>query len=55
MLDNPAARKKMRRLEGKQRKRLSFENFIKIRILRSLGCTAMDLARQHKQGLKFQE
>ncbi|MEQ5702449.1 tyrosine-type recombinase/integrase [Providencia rettgeri] len=50
MLDNPAARKKMRRLEGKQRKRLSFESFIKIRNFAEPWLrTAMDLALQTTQ------
>lgn len=50
MLDNPATRKKMRRLEGKQRKRLSFENFIKIRNFAEPWLrTAMDLALQTTQ------
>lgn len=47
MLDNPATRKKMRRIEEKKRQRLSFDNFMIIR--RSAAPwlrTAMDLALQ---------
>ncbi|MEL0577015.1 phage integrase Arm DNA-binding domain-containing protein [Pectobacterium punjabense] len=50
MFDNPASRKKMRRVDGKKRRRLSFQDFQRIRAsapgwLR----TAMDLALQTTQ------
>ncbi|MEI7261290.1 phage integrase Arm DNA-binding domain-containing protein [Pectobacterium carotovorum] len=50
MFDNPASRKKMRRVDGKKRRRLSFQDFQRIRTsapgwLR----TAMDLALQTTQ------
>jgi integrase len=50
MMDNPATRKKMRRTDSKIRRRLSIEDFIKIRNAadRWLG-TAMDLAIQTAQ------
>ncbi|QDL31147.1 phage integrase Arm DNA-binding domain-containing protein [Serratia liquefaciens] len=47
MLDNPAARKKMRRVEEKKRQRLSFDNFMAIRRAAAPWLrTAMDLALQ---------
>ncbi|MFT2790579.1 tyrosine-type recombinase/integrase [Serratia sp. T13T92] len=47
MLDNPATRKKMRRIEEKRRQRLSFENFMAIRAAAAPWLrTAMDLALQ---------
>lgn len=47
MLDNPAARKKMRRIEGKVRQRLSFDNLMIIRNAADLWLrTAIDLALQ---------
>lgn len=50
MLDNPASRKKMRRVEGKKRKRLTLEDFIKIRNAAEPWLrTAMDLSLQTTQ------
>lgn len=50
MFDNPAARKKMKRVDKKQRGRLSFDDFIKIRNSAELWLrTAMDLALQTAQ------
>ncbi|MBY8029455.1 recombinase [Vibrio cincinnatiensis] len=50
MLDNPAARKKMRRTAPKQRKRLSLDDFIAIRNAADLWLkTAMELAMQTTQ------
>ncbi|CRX53854.1 integrase [Yersinia enterocolitica] len=50
MMDNPAARKKMRRTSGKIRRRLSIEDFIKIRNVADRWLrTAMDLAIQTAQ------
>nr|WP_314591675.1 phage integrase Arm DNA-binding domain-containing protein [uncultured Serratia sp.] len=47
MLDNPATRKKMRRVEEKKRQRLSFDNFMAIRRAAAPWLrTAMDLALQ---------
>lgn len=47
MLDNPATRKKMRRIEEKKRQRLSFDNFMAIRRAAAPWLrTAMDLALQ---------
>lgn len=47
MLDNPATRKKMRRIEEKKRQRLSFDNFMCIRRAADPWLrTAMDLALQ---------
>ncbi|EPC5390083.1 phage integrase Arm DNA-binding domain-containing protein [Serratia liquefaciens] len=47
MLDNPATRKKMRRVEEKKRQRLSFNNFMAIRRAAAPWLrTAMDLALQ---------
>lgn len=47
MLDNPATRKKMRRIEEKKRQRLSFDNFMAIRRTAAPWLrTAMDLALQ---------
>lgn len=47
MLDNPATRKKMRRIEEKKRQRLSFDNFMVIRRAAAPWLrTAMDLALQ---------
>lgn len=47
MMDNPAARKKMRRVEDKKRKRLALDNFIAIRNAAEPWLrTAMDLALQ---------
>src|SRR5690606_30887478 len=47
MMDNPAARKKMRRVEEKKRKRLALDNFIAIRNAAEPWLrTAMDLALQ---------
>ncbi|WP_127958018.1 tyrosine-type recombinase/integrase [Serratia microhaemolytica] len=47
MLDNPAARKKMRRIDEKRRQRLSFDNFMSIRNAAAPWLkTAMDLALQ---------
>lgn len=31
MFDNPAERKKMKRVDGKKRRRLSYDDFLKIR------------------------
>lgn len=45
MFDNPATRKKMRRIDKKQRRRLSFNDYMKIRNAADLWLkTAMDLA-----------
>ncbi|MGT3292757.1 phage integrase Arm DNA-binding domain-containing protein [Yersinia enterocolitica] len=50
MMDNPAARKKMRRTDSKIRRRLSIEDFIKIRNAADRWLrTAMDLAIQTAQ------
>ncbi|ATA23496.1 recombinase [Brenneria goodwinii] len=50
MFDNSAARKKMRRIEGKKRRRLSIENFQKIRAAADPWLrTAMDLSLQTTQ------
>jgi hypothetical protein len=50
MLDNPAERKKRKRTEGKIRRRLSFDDFKKIRIAAEPWLrTAMDLALQTTQ------
>lgn len=50
MYDNPANRKKMRRIESKQRRRLTFDDFIKIRSSADQWLkTAMDLALQTAQ------
>lgn len=50
MFDNPATRKKMRRTEKKQRRRLSFADYMKIRNAADLWLrTAMDLALQTAQ------
>lgn len=50
MIDNPAARKKMRRVDGKVRRRLSLEQFVKIRSSAAPWLrTAMDLAIQTTQ------
>ncbi|WP_223672916.1 tyrosine-type recombinase/integrase [Proteus terrae] len=50
MYDNPANRKKMRRIESKQRRRLTFDDFMKIRSSADLWLkTAMDLALQTAQ------
>lgn len=50
MMDNPATRKKMRRTDGKIRRRLSIEDFIKIRNAADRWLrTAMDLAIQTAQ------
>ncbi|MBI6162442.1 phage integrase Arm DNA-binding domain-containing protein [Serratia liquefaciens] len=47
MLDNPATRKKMRRVEEKKRQRLSFDHFMSIRRAAAPWLrTAMDLALQ---------
>lgn len=50
MFDNPAERKKMKRTDIKQRRRLSYDDFIKIRTLADKWLkTAMDLALQTTQ------
>lgn len=50
MIDNPAERKKMRRVNDKRRRRLSYEDFIKIRAAAETWLrTAMDLALQTTQ------
>ncbi|MEC5320820.1 phage integrase Arm DNA-binding domain-containing protein [Brenneria populi subsp. brevivirga] len=50
MFDNPAGRKKMRRVEGKKRRRLSLDNFQKIRAAADPWLrTAMDLSLQTTQ------
>lgn len=50
MIDNPATRKKMRRVEGKKRRRLSFQDFQRIKASAPLWLrTAMDLALQTTQ------
>ncbi len=50
MLDNPATRKKMRRVEGKKRRRLSLEDFQKMHASAAPWLkTAMDLALQTTQ------
>ncbi|CAI0788245.1 Uncharacterised protein [Serratia liquefaciens] len=50
MLDNPATRKKVRRVEEKKRLRLSFDNFMAIRRAAAPWLrTAMDLALQTTQ------
>jgi hypothetical protein len=47
MMDNPASRKKMRRVDEKKRKRLAFDIFIAIRNAAEPWLrTAMDLALQ---------
>ena len=50
MFDNPAGRKKMRRVEGKKRGRLSLDDFQRIHNSADLWMrTAMDLALQTTQ------
>ncbi|EPJ3763095.1 tyrosine-type recombinase/integrase [Providencia stuartii] len=50
MFDNPAERKKMKRVDGKKRRRLSYDDFIKIRASAEPWLrTAMDLALQTTQ------
>ncbi|NBM55445.1 site-specific integrase, partial [Proteus sp. G2669] len=50
MFDNPAERKKMKRVDGKKRRRLSYEDFLKIRASAEPWLrTAMDLALQTTQ------
>lgn len=50
MLDNPAERKKMKRVDSKRRRRLSYDDFLKIRAAAEPWLrTAMDLALQTTQ------
>ncbi|UDN37407.1 tyrosine-type recombinase/integrase [Proteus sp. NMG38-2] len=50
MFDNPAERKKMKRVDGKKRRRLSYDDFLKIRASAEPWLkTAMDLALQTTQ------
>ncbi|MCX8602430.1 MULTISPECIES: hypothetical protein [unclassified Gilliamella] len=50
MMDNPATRKKLKKLDGKKRKRLSIEDFIKIKNHAPLWLkTAMELSLQTAQ------
>ncbi|UNH37825.1 tyrosine-type recombinase/integrase [Moellerella wisconsensis] len=50
MFDNPAERKKMKRIDGKKRRRLSYDDFVKIHTAAEPWLrTAMDLALQTTQ------